>query len=155
MSDDVLSVIPTDPYWQPERAAADRAAALATALAPGRRGGLAPEIQVNWHDRPNLVDCGAYLEWITCPHCSGMLDPGWWTGVAEAHATHGFDPLAADLPCCGTASTLDALNYHWPCVFARFEIAIWNTVREPFTDDELTTFAEALGHPVRQIIAHI
>ncbi|WP_426569286.1 hypothetical protein [Streptomyces canus] len=33
MSDDVLSVIPTDPHWQPDRAGADRTAARATKLA--------------------------------------------------------------------------------------------------------------------------
>lgn len=40
MSDDVLSVVPTDPYWQPEPSAADRAGTLVTALTGGQ---AAPE----------------------------------------------------------------------------------------------------------------
>lgn len=42
MSDDVLSIIPTDP--QPDRAAAERAAALAAELAPGLPDGVEVEI---------------------------------------------------------------------------------------------------------------
>lgn len=33
MSDDVLSVIPTDPQWQPDQAAADRTVAIVAELA--------------------------------------------------------------------------------------------------------------------------
>ncbi|MFW6692168.1 hypothetical protein [Streptomyces sp. MAR4 CNX-425] len=45
MSDDVLSVIPTDPRWQPA------------------------EIDVTWHDTLTVVDCGQNLQKIGCPHC--------------------------------------------------------------------------------------
>ncbi|XUL90522.1 hypothetical protein ACQ86D_31050 [Streptomyces galilaeus] len=59
-------------------------------------------------------------------------------------------------PCCSAATSLDALDYDWPCGFARFEIAVWNPGRLiRFGDDELSAVAEALGHPVRQIRAHI
>jgi hypothetical protein len=47
------------------------------------------------------------------------------------------------------------LDYDWPCGFARFEVAAWNPSRDWFTDDELALFADALGHDVRQIMAHI
>ncbi|MFR0359460.1 hypothetical protein [Streptomyces sediminimaris] len=53
MSDDVLSVIPTDPHWQPEQAAAERAAGLVEDLAPGLPGGVEVEIDVAWHDSPS------------------------------------------------------------------------------------------------------
>ncbi|MFF2511501.1 hypothetical protein [Streptomyces sp. NPDC058086] len=43
----------------------------------------------------------------------------------------------------------------WPCGFARFEIAVWNPARLWFSDEELTVLGDALGHPVRQIRAHI
>jgi len=50
---------------------------------------------------------------------------------------------------------LTDLDYDWPCAFARFEIEIWNPGRDPFTDGELESIAQAIGHPVRQILAHI
>ncbi|MFF4273039.1 hypothetical protein [Streptomyces sp. NPDC001536] len=119
MSDNVLSVIPTDPHWQPERPAADRAVALVTALTGGLAVDTDVEIDVDWYDEPAVVDSGQNLSRIGCPHCRGSID-------------------------------LD-----WPCGFARFEIAAWNPERNPLTDEELAAVATALGHPVRQICAHI
>src|SRR5215467_1751779 len=50
---------------------------------------------------------------------------------------------------------LTDLDYDWPCAFARFEIEIWNRDRDLFNHDELESIAQAIGHPVRQIIARI
>lgn len=155
MSDDVLSIIPADPYWLPDRAAADRAAALAAELAPGVLGGVDVEIDVTWHDTPAVVDSGENLERIGCPLCGASIDLRWWGDLLEAHYGVGFATLAVEAPCCGGGTTLDALDYDWPCGFARFEIAIWNPERTWFGDEELALFADVLGHPVRQIRAHI
>jgi hypothetical protein len=155
MSDDVLSVIPTDPYWQPDKAAADRITAMVVDLAPGIPGGADVEIDVTWHDTLTVVDCGANLEKITCPHCGASIDTDWWGDLLEAHYEDGFTTLAVKVPCCGADTSLDALDYDWPCGFAQFEIAIWNPDRIWFSDEELTTLATALGHPVRQVRAHI
>ena len=46
MSYDILSVIPTDPNWQPDQAAADRTAAAVANLAPGLPSGADVEIGV-------------------------------------------------------------------------------------------------------------
>jgi hypothetical protein len=59
------------------------------------------------------------------------------------------------VPCCGVATSQDALDYDWPCGFARFEIAVWNPERASFSDEELTAIGNTLGHPVRHIRAHI
>ncbi|MFG2364252.1 hypothetical protein ACGFY3_21775 [Streptomyces mirabilis] len=155
MSDDVLSVIPTDPYWQPERAAADRTAALVADLAPGLPEGVDVEIDVDWYDTPAVVDCGQNLMRIRCPRCAASIDTQWWGDLLETHCEDGFGTLAIEVPCCGAATSLDALDYDWPCGFARFEIAVWNPERLWFSDEELTVLGDALGHPVRQIRAHI
>ena len=57
------------------------------------------------------------------------------------------------VPCCGRRTALTDLDYDWPCGFARFEIEIWNDW-DPFTDGELESIAQTIGHPVRQILAH-
>ncbi|MCE3033276.1 hypothetical protein LXA70_22100, partial [Streptomyces sp. CMSTAAHL-2] len=90
MSDDVLSIIPTDPWWQPERAAGERAGALATELAPGLPDGVAAETEVTWYDTPTPVDCGVNLERIGCPRCGGSIDTEWWADLLEAHDEGGF-----------------------------------------------------------------
>lgn len=155
VSDDVLSVIPTDPHWQPEPAAAERAASLAEDLALGLPDGVDVEIDVTWHDALTVVDCGQNLQKIRCPQCGASIDTGWWADLLEAHCDDGFVTLAVVVPCCGAATSLNALEYDWPCGFARFEIAIWNPERAWFSDEELTAIGDALGHPVQQVRAHI
>ncbi|GAA1233585.1 hypothetical protein GCM10009665_24870 [Kitasatospora nipponensis] len=155
MSDDVLSVIPTDPHWQPDQDAGNQAAAIVAELACGMPDGVDVEIDVTWHDGLTVVDCGENLERIGCPHCGGSIDTEWWADLLEAHCEDGFATLAIEAPCCGAESSLDALDYDWPCGFARFEIAVWNPDRGWFTDEELTRLADVLGHPVRQVRAHL
>ncbi|MFC8828879.1 hypothetical protein ACFT9I_26420 [Streptomyces sp. NPDC057137] len=155
MSDNILSVIPTDPHWQPDPEAADRAAAIAAELAPGPPDGIEPEVEVSWHDAITIVDCGANLMAIGCPRCGGSVDLGWWTDLLETRADDGLATLLTQVPCCGRELALDTLTYDWPCGFARFEIAVWNPGRGWFTDEELTALADALGRPVRQVMAHI
>lgn len=155
MSDDVLSVIPTDPEWQPDRGAADRAASLVGELAPGVVDGVDVEIDVTWHDAVTAVDCGGNLESIGCPMCRASIDTQWWGDLLEENCDDGFATLAIETPCCGRPTTLDALDYDWPCGFARFEIAVWNPERLWFNEAELSAVADALGHPVTQIRAHI
>lgn len=47
------------------------------------------------------------------------------------------------------------LDYNWPYGCARIEIAIRNPDRLWFSEDELTALTDHLGHPVKQIQAHI
>ncbi|ALG08904.1 hypothetical protein [Kibdelosporangium phytohabitans] len=151
MSDDVVSVIPADPHWQPGKAAAGRAAALAATLTPGDD----VRIETTWHDRIAVIDCAENLQRITCPACHASIGIEWFADLLEHNHMRGFDALDVTVPCCGAETTLDAIGYDWPCGFARFEIAIWTPDRDWFTDAELAGFAEALGHPVRQVLAHI
>jgi hypothetical protein len=155
MSDDVLSIIPTDPWWQPDQDAGERAAALVEELAPGLPGGVEVEIDTTWHDVLTVVDCGANLERIRCPQCRASIDTEGWADLLDDHSQDGFATLVVEVPCCGAATSLDVLNYDWPCGFARFEIAVWNPERDWFGDEELAAIAAALGHPVKQIRAHI
>lgn len=154
MSDNVLSVIPTDPHWQPERPAAARATALVTALTGGLAVDTVVEIDVDWYDVPAVVDSGQNLTRIGCPHCRGWIDLDWWADLVEDHQD-GFPTLSVHVPCCDTTTSLDRLDFDWPCGFARFEIAAWNPELGRLTDEELAAVGKALGHPVRQICAHI
>ena len=140
MSDDVLSIIPSDPYWQLSREAGDRAAAIVAELEPGDFGdGVDIDIDVSWHDIVTVVDCGANLERIGCPKCGTSIDTDSWGDLLEERHETGFDNLVVSLPCCGAETSLNELAYEWPCGFAKFEIAIWNPERAWFTDEELSS----------------
>lgn len=89
MSGNYLTVIPTDPYWQPARDAANRAAAVLSGLLPdddARRG-----LEAKWHDRVEVVDCGTNLEKISCPRCGAELTPAGGGGRLGALRRRLFD----------------------------------------------------------------
>jgi hypothetical protein len=154
VSDDILSVIPTESRWQPGREQADRARELLAEFAPDPDRD-AFDLKAEWHETITVVDCGANLERITCPLCGTDIDPEWWGDLLDERYEEGFDDLTADVPCCGGRTSLNNLQYEWPCGFARFELTLWNLGRGWLTDQELSIIARALGHPVRQIMAHI
>lgn len=150
MSDFVLSVIPTDPAWQPSQASGERMAALLRELAPD-----AGTIDVGWYEKVTAVDCGENLERITCPICRRSIDVDWYADLLEEHLDEGFDDLAVTAPCCGAETSLDALDFDWPVGFARFEVAVWNSLWDPLPQATMASLEVALGHPVRQILAHL
>ena len=156
MSDDVLSIIPTDPTWQPTEAAADRAIAILEGLAPGA-GDLDVEIEADFYDKITPVDPADNLARIGCPRCGRDIDLDWWHDLVETAVDEedGFDTLDVVVPCCESTVSLNDLDYDWPAGFASFEIAVWNPDRGQLTDAELAAVAAALGHPVRQVMAHI
>ena len=159
MSESVLSVIPTDPHWQPAPDAGKRAAALVLELVSTSNDGTDAdpddvELDVDWHDAIAAVDCGQNLMRVGCPHCGASVDPEWYADLLEEHK--GVLPtLDITTPCCTTDTSLDRLDFDWPCGFARFEIAAWNPRRHLLTPEELTSVGRMLGHPVRQILARI
>lgn len=60
MSDDVLSVIPADPHWQPEPSRAEQARDLIATLVPVDPDAADPEIRISWHQAITVIDCGAF-----------------------------------------------------------------------------------------------
>jgi len=154
MSDNYLTVIPTDPYWQPGREAADRAAVVLAGMLPdddARRG-----MDVQWHDAVEMVHCYANLEKISCPLCDATLGTGdWWGNAVSDSYDSGFSRLTVTVPCCGGEMSLNELAYDWPMGFAKFRIEVLYPNRGWLTDEELAAVTDALGHPLRQILIHI
>ncbi|RCH59779.1 zinc ribbon domain-containing protein [Streptomyces sp. SDr-06] len=153
MSDNYLTVIPTDPYWRPDEDAADRAAAVLSRMLPdddARRG-----LEATRCDRVEMVFCGSNLERIACPHCGAEVPLDSWGEAVDEHYGEGFPTLLVTVPCCDLETSLNELVYDWPMGFARFRIEIMYPNRAWLSDEELATLAEALGHPLRQILIHI
>ena len=156
MSDNVLSVIPQDirtgSPTKPRPTASPHSS-------PGSSRRTTPA------STPRSTSTGTTPSWpstaartsvrIGCPQCGATISDEWYQDLLEAHGDDGFAVPAVKVPCCGAAETLDALEYDGPCGFARFEIAVWNSDREPFDDGELIALGAALGHPVRQVLARI
>jgi hypothetical protein len=154
VSDDVLTIIPADPFWQPSHIDGARAAVLAVELMPVRSGLVSAEAGPRWHASVAFVDCGSNFEEVACRRCGATIEMGWWSERMDERAEGGFADLRVRLPCCGRASSLNDLDYRWPCGFASFEITIWNPQRPWFGDEEVAVIEDALGHAVRQVRAH-
>ncbi|MFI6261676.1 hypothetical protein [Micromonospora sp. NPDC051006] len=155
MSDFYVSLIPTDVNWQPTSAAATEAGAYVRRVFPDPDG-VQQDITVEFYDRITVVDAGESVQQITCPHCDRDIPTDWYDDLIEE--TEGeFDSLIVSVPCCETAVALDTLKFDWPSGFARFEIAIANPARVEyeFTPDEIDAVEAILGHPLRQVVAHI
>ncbi|MFI1170198.1 hypothetical protein [Streptomyces melanogenes] len=153
MSDNYLTVIPADPYWQPSKDAADHAAVLLSAMLPdddARRG-----LEAKWHDSVEFVWCGSNLEKIYCPRCGAECAFDWWGDAVSERYDEGFSNLKVTVPCCDAETSLNELVYDWPMGFARFRIEVMYPNRAWLTDEELACLAQALGRPVRQILIHI
>lgn len=117
-----------------------------SALAPDNDG-----TKATWHDEITFVDCGSRFDHVACPQCGSVLDRAWLRD--RASEASDASAVVVIVPCCDTAMSLNDLIYHEPCGFTRFDISVWNPGRSWLSDSELTTVSEALGHPVRQIMA--
>lgn len=152
MSDDVLSVIPTDPMWQPDPGAGERALALFRVIVPGGE-----ETEATWHDLIEPIEAGGNLTRITCNRCRQDIDVEDYRDLVDEMIgdDDGLAFLGIVAPCCGTPTSLNDLEYDWASGFARFELAAWNPDRGLLTASEMAALADALGHPVRQVMARI
>ncbi|MET8639047.1 hypothetical protein [Streptomyces sp. NPDC004680] len=66
MSEDGLSVVPTDPHRQPGRATAAPAVALAAAMADVKAGAAGSSMDATRHTALTVVDCGRILKPTAC-----------------------------------------------------------------------------------------
>jgi hypothetical protein len=149
MSDDYLRLIPTDPDRRPEAEAAERAAAVLAGLFPGADG-----VEAELYDEVTFVDPGENFERVSCPACQVELDMEWWSEAMGQAGDAGFTDLAVTAPCCGTATSLNDLVYDWPAGFARAALSVLNPGRGWLDETELNQVADAMGHPLRQVMAH-
>jgi hypothetical protein len=155
VSDLYVSLIPTDVTWQPTSAAAAEAEAYVRRLFPDPDG-VQQDVTVEFHDRITVVDAGENLQQITCPRCDRDIPLDWYEDLIE-EAEGEFDSPSVTVPCCETAVALSSLRFDWPSGFARFEIAVVNPARAEyeFTLEEIGGVEAILGHPLRQVVAHL
>jgi hypothetical protein len=148
MSDFIIKIIPSDPYY---RVTEQKAQETIAYLKPRVK---ADKIEMAIYEMPVFVDCGVNLEKIVCPSCGTMLDFGWWGESMDAASENSFKNLSIELPCCGEESTLNDLQYHFPCGFSCVAFDILNPLDEP-NNEYLTHIRELLGTPIRIIHAHL
>lgn len=149
MSDNILKLIPNDPYYVPRDGAIQRAYDLIVSLFP-----KATSVDYQVLEKVTFIDQGQNWERILCPLCKTEIDQDWWGQQMDIKYQTGFVDLAVKLPCCGDTISLNDLQYEWPAGLARFVFEIWNPGAD-IDQSKLGLLGEILGCPQRTIWAHI
>jgi hypothetical protein len=147
VSDNILRLIPADPYFIPGEGAQQAALDLLTAWLPS-----ADLVNGTASDEVNFVDPGMNLQQVICPACGTPLDLGEWQGLMDAAYAIQFADLTVTMPCCGAVGSLNDLHYDWPAGFARYVLESLNPNAD-LDDAQLDELAHILGCPLRKIWA--
>lgn len=148
MSDYIVKIIPSDPYFR----ITDKQ--IHSAMQLLRQNIKADLVKYHIHESPVFVDCGSNLESISCPICNKPLDFDWWGDMMDKANQTNFMDLSVKLPCCGKESTLNDLLYDFPCGFSSVEFDIINPLTE-VNNDIISTLQDRLEIAVSVIHAHL
>ena len=146
-----LEVIPRDPFFVPTLKSGKAALKVVRELAPD-----ASDVKVVHTGNVEFVSAMGNFEAIHCPSCGAELSMDWFgETMSQVYDATRFDSLDIVVPCCGQASSLNDLDYSWPQGFARWYISARDPGRGWLSDAEEQRIADALGVPVRTVLAHL
>jgi hypothetical protein len=148
MSDDVLKIIPTDPYFVPGKEAIQEAKTAFSKIIL-----KADEINISIEENVVFVDQGENFERVLCSFCGYKLDEWWNEEMGKASENHFLD-LKVLVPCCKKNTTLNDLRYEWPAGFARFIMEAINPYVNDIEESDIKTLESILGVHLRTIKAH-
>ena len=148
MSDNIVKIIPQDPYDKIPESTLLKAQIF-----------LEGEIQCDFIETKNseipmFIDCGSNFEKILCPVCGKELNFKWCGETVNNAYKSMFASLKTKLPCCGNIISLNELKYQFPCGFACWIISIINPIG-PIKGRVTDSVQKILGVNVRIIEAHI
>jgi hypothetical protein len=148
MSDVFLSLIPEDPEYVPVAQARTRALAALRALLP-----QSSHIEIRLFEWVTFVDQGGNFESVECAGCGADVTDSWAEWMDRAFE-HQFSCLSITMPCCGLATSLNALRYNWPAGFARFSLRAQNpNIGGWLPPEDLSALENLVGCKLRQVYA--
>ena len=148
MSDNILKIIPSSPEYVPNEDVVRRAKNYLSAIFPD-----VEKICINLSDDVRFIDQGTNWERVICPGCGIELDPAWWQEAMDSAYQNRFVNLSIQMPCCGTESSLNDLQYECPAGFARFSFEIYNAIKD-INLGELRSLEQIVGNKLKIIWAH-
>ena len=151
MSDSYYKLIPTIPDYVPDVRARRAALARLRVFVPD-----AQAVSAEVREHVEFVPAMGNYETVSCPSCGAVLDDNWWVQAMEtAYGEQGFADLRVTVPCCGAATSLNDLTYHFPQGFARFVLSAF----EPHIADleawQVRELEDILGCKLRKIWVHV
>jgi hypothetical protein len=157
VSDDILSLIPVDPSFAPERALGERAAERLHQLLPDGEMWKA-----SFYEVPTFIDPGQNLQTVICPRCARRLTldsedvQEWWYEAIDVDDETDMASMEMDMPCCAAKVPFVELKFDWPAGCARFELSIWNpNIVADLDDDAVAELQAIVGCKLMQVRAHL
>jgi hypothetical protein len=151
MSDYYYQLIPTIPDHVPDDVARKRARERFE-LFVGNAAGVNVEVR----EHVEFVPCMGNFESVSCPVCGTRLDDDWWGRAMDAaYGEQGFGDLRVTVPCCGAATSLNDLIYHFPQGFARFVLSAFEPHVSDLEDWQVHELEEIIGCKLRKIWVHM
>ncbi len=145
MTDNILSVIPTDPWFVPDAGAQMIGHGLFSSFVV-----KADEINVVIPDEVRFVDAGENFASVACPVCGTDLS-GWWQQAIDSAFENQFTDLNITTPCCNSNGSLNDLVYDWPAGFASFILEARNPAGD-VSEGQLKLLAGVLKCELRKVL---
>jgi hypothetical protein len=118
----------------------------------GHAEGVSTEVR----ERVEFVPAMGNFETVSCPACGTVLDDDWWTRAMDAtYGERGFADLRVTVPCCGAATSLNDLTYHFPQGFARFVLSAFEPQVSDLEEWQVRELEEIVGCKLRKIWVHV
>ena len=146
MSDTILKIIPTDPFYTCNENTQQDIISLLSKFYSRQ------QIELFNTDSVEFVDQGENFENVSCNLCGQILEIEDWQNLMDVAFKTKFIRLNFTTACCNKETSLNSLNYNLPAGFARFAICINNAGTE-FGKNELSELKALLQNDIRIIWA--
>jgi hypothetical protein len=142
--------IPTDPAFQPTRAAADEAVKLFQSIAP-----QAHEIEAVFFDDIEFHHSFQNWDGVECTACGADLQDWFFGMFPKVDPSDRAAGLPVTTPCCGLKTSMNDLDFGWGAGFARFALEVLRPGFRDTSEDQDRALAACLGCNLRKFWRHI
>jgi hypothetical protein len=154
MSDNYITLIPTDPDFVPPAKAQEEARALLETFVP-----KADEVTARVSER-YVFEATSEISGVLCPVCRRDVDE-WFENLldeaadADPEGYSNFSDLAAITPCCRSSISLNDLDFGWPAGFSRFALDVLNPNVDDLEPAQIQALEKILACKLKRIWEHL
>ena len=152
MSDHHIVFIPADPHYLPAEEQVSRAKETLWQWMPE-----AESLDAAVSEYVQFHDCGSNFEYVRCHLCGQELTlPQWHLLMDQDYdLVRGFGLMPQTLPCCGSVTSVNQLDYSFIQGFSRFSLTAINPRTGAVSPQQAELLEQRLGHRLLVIYRHV